>query len=155
MIASIQLECEASVEVRLVSSLEKHTREASSDGLDSMAFEQRKGNRIPLGGATGIIGMQMVSAVVNSQQSRGVARVLQDLVEIDHSIEFSAAAHPGVDFLTHAFFLGSIKSVRGRSEKRALERRVSGPNHSNSLLMGTRYELTIAGYHARGTYAFC
>jgi hypothetical protein len=35
------------------------TREASSDGLaiDLMAFEQRKGNRIPLGGATCIIRM--------------------------------------------------------------------------------------------------
>src|SRR5260370_11813305 len=99
-----------------------------------MAFEQRKGNRIPLGGATGIIGMQMVSAVVNSQQSRGVVRVLQDLVEIDHSIEFSAAAHPGVDLLTHAFFVGSIKGDRGRSEKRVLARLDWGPNPSYSPL---------------------
>src|SRR5258707_716289 len=96
----------------------------------------------------------MVSAVVNSEQPRRVARVSQDLVEIDHSIEFSAAAHPGVDLLTHAFFLGSIKGDQGRSEKRVLERRVSGPNHSNSLQMGTSYELTIAGYHAFGTYPF-
>jgi hypothetical protein len=42
-----------------------------------MAFQQRKGNRIPRGDVTSVIGMQMVSAVVNGEQSRWVARVLE------------------------------------------------------------------------------
>jgi len=50
-----------------------------------MTFEQREGDRTPLGDATRIVGMQVVSAVVSREQSRGVARVPQDLVEIDHS----------------------------------------------------------------------
>ena len=76
---------------------------------------QRKGNRIPRGDVTCIVGMQMVSAVVNREQSRWVARVLQNHVEIEDIIEFTAAAYPVVDLLTHDFFLGTLKGYRGRS----------------------------------------
>jgi hypothetical protein len=40
-----------------------------------VAFEQREGNGIPLGDATCIIGMQVVSAVVSGKQLCGVAGV--------------------------------------------------------------------------------
>src|ERR1700730_8753657 len=86
--------------------------------LGLMASQQRKGNRIPRGDVTCIIGMQMVSAVVNREQSRGVARVPQNHVEIENIIEFSAAAYPVVDLLPHDFFLGTIKGDRGRSFER-------------------------------------
>ena len=73
-----------------------------------MAFQQRKGNRIPRGDVTCVIGMQMVSAVVNGEQSGWVARVPQNHVEIEDIIEFTPAAYPVVDLLTHDFFLGTI-----------------------------------------------
>ena len=61
----------------------------------------------------------MVSTVINRGQSRWVARVPQNLVEIEDIIEFTAAAYPVVDLLTHDlthdFFLGTIKGDRVRS----------------------------------------
>src|SRR5215468_5825282 len=71
-----------------------------------MALEQREGNGIPLGNATRIIGMQVVSAVVFRKQLRGMAWVTQDHIEIDHTIEFTTAANPVVNLLTHGFPLG-------------------------------------------------
>jgi hypothetical protein len=38
-------------------------------------------------------------------------------VEIDHTIEFTAADDPGVDLLTHALFLGSVESDRSSFEQ--------------------------------------
>jgi hypothetical protein len=65
-----------------------------------MALEQRKGNGIPLGNATRIIGMQVVPAIVCRKQLRGMAWVTQDRIEIDHTIEFTTAANPVVSLLT-------------------------------------------------------
>src|SRR5260370_13872115 len=96
--------------------------------------------------------MQMIVGIVTREQPRGMARVPQNLVEIDHSIKLSAGADTGVDLLTHHFFLGGIKAERGRSEGRVLERWDRGPNDSNCLSMGARYELTIAGYYVLGTH---
>jgi hypothetical protein len=42
-----------------------------------------------------------------------MARVSQKLVEVDDSIEFSAAADPVVYLLTHSFFLDSKKVIGG------------------------------------------
>src|SRR6266852_5601393 len=98
--------------------------------------------------------MQVVSAVVNRAQSRRVARVPHNLVEIDHRIEFSASEYPFVDLLTHGFFLRSIERDLRRSEERVLERRIRRPNDSDSFFVRARYELAIAGYDAFGTNAF-
>jgi hypothetical protein len=92
--------------------------EASAElAVGLSAFEQSKGKCIPLGEAACVVGMQMVSAVVTREQLRWVARVAQDLVEIDHTIEFTAGANPIVDLLAHPFLLRREKSdrrVRGR-----------------------------------------
>src|SRR5690242_11442042 len=100
----------------------------------------------------------MVSTVVDREQSRRMARVSQHFVEIDYSIEFSAAAYPVIDLLTYDFFLGTIKGDWrrrfGKDQERVLERWVRRPNDSNSLLMGAPYEFTIAGYHALGSHPF-
>ena len=96
--------------------------------------------------------MQVVSAVVTREQLRGVARVPQNQVEIDHSIEFGAAQDPVVNLLTCGFPFGSIKSDCRFGERRVLKRRVRRPNDSNALLMGTRDELTIAGDNVLSAY---
>src|SRR5262249_59422084 len=97
----------------------------------------------------------MISAVVRRQQPRGLARVSQDLVKIDHRIEFTAAADPGIDLLTNEFFLWGVEADSGRVKGRVLERRVSRPNDSNSLFMCARYSLAVAGYLALGAHALC
>ena len=79
-------------------------------GAGLVGFEQCQGNRISLGEAPCIIGMQMVSTVVTWKQLRRVARVPQDRVEIDYRIEFTAAEDPLVNPLPLGFPLGSIKS---------------------------------------------
>ena len=78
-------------------------------------FQQSKGNRIPRGYVTCIVGMQMVSTVVNGEQSRWVVRVAQNQVKIEDIIEFTAAAYPVVDPLTDDFFLGTMKRDWRRS----------------------------------------
>src|SRR5580693_5047248 len=101
--------------------------------------------------------MQVVSTVVRRQDSRGVARVAHHCVEIDGSIEFFAVEYPGVDLLTHGFFIESKEgdlAELGILEKRLLEGWVGCPNDSNSILVGARYKLAIGGYDAFGTHAF-
>src|SRR5262249_46164667 len=96
----------------------------------------------------------MISAVVRRQQPRGPARVPQDLVKIDHRIEFTAAADPGIDLLTHELFLWGVEADSGRAKGRVLEGRDSRPNDSNSSFVCASYHLTIAGYQALGIHAF-
>src|SRR6266481_1985926 len=110
-----------------------------------MALEQRNGNGIALSNATRIIGMQVVSAVICMKQLRRMAWVTQDRIEIDHTIEFTTAANPVVNLLTHGFPLGSIKSGNQPFEGRVLKWRVCRPNDTNPVSMATRDELTIAG----------
>jgi len=62
-------------------------------------MKQRKRNRIPLGDVSCVIDVQMIPAVVIGQQLYGVARVVHRFVEIDHAIEFTAAADLDPDFL--------------------------------------------------------
>ena len=69
-------------------------------------MKQRKRNRIPLGDVSCVIDVQMIPAVVIGQQLCGVSRVVHRFVEIDHAIELTAAADPGVDFLTDFSFSG-------------------------------------------------
>jgi len=77
---------------------------------------------------------------------RPVARVTHGLVEIDHSIEFTAAVDPGVDLLAHALFLGGVKPVVKRAPKQGmLEGRNGCADDSDSLLVSARYQPTIAG----------
>lgn len=90
--------------------------------------------------------MQMVSAVVGGRDLRAVARVPHGLVEIDHSIKFTAAVDPGVDLFSHAFFLGGVKPVIERVAKQGM---LEGWNRcaddSDSLAVRACYQLTIAG----------
>jgi len=51
----------------------------------------------------------MISAVVFRKQPRWVTWVAQDRVKIDRAVEFLAASDPGLDLLTHSFFLGRAK----------------------------------------------
>jgi len=87
--------------------------------------KQRKRNRIPLGDVSCVIDVQMIPAVVSGQQLCGVARVVHRFVEIDHAIEFTAAADPSIDFLTDFFPSRECKSGRrkdrGRSRARTVE----------------------------------
>src|SRR5215472_132299 len=80
-------------------------------------FEQLERNRLPLGNISRVIDMQMVAAVVGGRQFGEVARVTHRFVEIDHSIKFTAAADPGVDLFSHAFFLRVVKPIIERVTK--------------------------------------
>src|SRR5262249_5773191 len=95
-----------------------------------------------------------VSAVVRRQQPRGPARVSQDLVKIDHRIEFTAAADPGIDLLTHELFLRGVEADSGRAKGRVLERRECWCCVCKFPSMRGRYQLAIAGYQALGARAF-
>ena len=78
-----------------------------------MPIEQRKRNRVPGRGVTCIVGMQMISAVVARKQSGRVVGITHNLIEIDHSIEFTIGSYSVVDLLTHDFLLRSVKAVVG------------------------------------------
>ena len=119
-----------------------------------MALEQRKGNGIPLGNASRIIGMQVVTAVVCRRQLRWMAWVTQDRIEIDHTIEFTTAANPVVNLLTYGFSLGCKKNGNQPFEGRVLKWRVCRPNDTNAVSMATRDELTIAGDDVLSTDLF-
>jgi len=59
----------------------------------------------------------MVAAVVGGQQFGEVVRVTHRRVEIDHAVKFTAAADPGVDLFSQAFFLGVVKPIIKRVTK--------------------------------------
>src|SRR5215469_9697063 len=114
-----------------------------------MALEQCKRNRLSLGTAACIVGMQMVSTVVCREQLRRVIRIAYNRIEINHAVEFFAAENPGVDLLSHPFFLRSVESDRRprrpQIQKRVFEWWVGRADDSNSFLMRPRNELPIAG----------
>lgn len=84
-----------------------------------MIFKQGKRNRISLRGASCIVRVQMIAAVISREQLSRVARVAQDLVEIDHRIKFAAATYPVVNLLAYCFSLGSVEGHgRPRLRKR-------------------------------------
>src|SRR5438445_309099 len=117
-----------------------------------MASEQCKRNRISLGAAACIVGMQMVSTVVIREQLRRVTRIADNRIEIHHAVEFFAAQNPGVDLLSHPFFRRSVESDRRpwrpQIQKRVFERGVRRADDSNALLMSPRNELTMAAPRA-------
>src|SRR5215471_14807043 len=97
----------------------------------------------------------MVSAIVSGQQLCRMAGVAHGLVKIDHSIEFTAAANPGINFLADLFFFWCVKAIEeGITKECMLKRWNCCPDGPNSLLVRTRYELTIAGYHMLCSHAF-
>src|SRR4029077_21287587 len=119
-----------------------------------MALEQCDRNRISLRTTACIIGMQMVSTVVIREQLRRVIRIAYNRIEIHHAIEFLAAENPGVDLLSHPFFLRSIESDRRprrpQIQKRVFERWVSRADDSNSFWMRQGNHLPIAGDNTFG-----
>src|SRR5215472_8373541 len=97
----------------------------------------------------------MVSTVVSGQNLRRMARVTYCFVEIDHSIEFAAAANPSVDFLADLFLLWCVKVIEEGITKECMFKRWNGrSDDANSLLVSPRYELPIAGYHILRSHAF-
>src|SRR5438270_2444867 len=108
-------------------------------------LEQCERNGGALSHVSCIIDMQVVAAVIAGEQSRRVARVSHHRVEIDHGIEFSPAANPGVELEAHAFFLGRRKADQRRRKDRTFERWNGRPKDSNTFLMRARDELTIPG----------
>src|SRR5580693_2783010 len=118
------------------------------------SVKQRKRNRIPRRRVTRVVGMQMISAVVFWKQTLGTLRVSQNLVEIDHPIEFSAFPYPRVELLAHTLLLGSIKADHRILEGRVLERRNRRGYDSNSFFMRPCYHLTIAGHQALSAHTF-
>lgn len=109
--------------------------------------KQRKRNDVPLGNRSRVVRVQVVPAVVPRQQSRGAGGIPYRSVEIDDSIEFTAAAHPRVDRLPGLLIIRTIKAVKeGLTEECLLEWRDRCSNRSNSVLVGARYKLSIARY---------
>src|SRR5580765_6798459 len=104
-----------------------------------MALEQSETNRISLGAAACIVGMQMVSTVVIREQLRRVTGIAYNRIKVHHAVEFFAAENPGVDLLSHPFFLQSVESARRsrrpQIQERVFERWVGRADDSNSLLM--------------------
>src|SRR5258707_14980121 len=134
-------------------------RPSASVESSLMALEQCERNRIPLGAAACIVGMQMVSTVVIREQLRRVTRIAYNRIEIHHAVEFFAAENPGVDLLSHPFFLRSVESDprprRPQIQKRVFERWVRRADDSNALLMSPRNELPIAGDNTFGCDPLC
>src|SRR5499433_687701 len=118
------------------------------------AAKQRQRNRIPLRDVTCVIHMQMIAAVESGKNLGRAVWVPHRRVEIDDGIEGAAAAYPVIVLLTDGFSFGGIELHIGLLEERVLKRRHSRPDDSNSLLMRTRDELTIAGYDVSGRYPF-
>jgi hypothetical protein len=77
--------------------------------LKSVNAEQSQGKRIPLGNAARVIGMHVIAAIINWEQSRRLARVAQNGVKIGDAIEFISTANPVVDLLADALLCGSVK----------------------------------------------
>src|SRR5580693_5796791 len=129
-------------------------RPSASVESSLVAVEQCQRNRISLGAAACIVRMQMVSTVVIREQLRRATRIAYNRVEIHHAVEFLAAENPGVDLLSHPFFLRSVESDprprRPQIQKRVFERWVRRADDSNSLLVRPRNELPIAGDNTFG-----
>ena len=69
-----------------------------------LTIKQRQRKRISLSDAARIVRVEVVSTVVTWTQLCWVIWVTQDLVKIDHGIEFAAAPNPVVYLLTNALF---------------------------------------------------
>src|SRR5262249_44081764 len=118
------------------------------------AAKQRQRNRIPLRDVTCVIHMQMIAAVESGKNLGRAVWVPHRRVEIDDGVEGAAAAYPVIDLLTDGFSFGGKELHIGLLEGRFLKRRQRRPDDSNSLLMRTRDELTIAGYNVSCRYLF-
>ena len=64
------------------------------DSNSLAAVEHAERNSLPRGGIPGIVGMQMVTAVVGRKQPGRVVGVAHGLVKINNSVEFAAGAVP-------------------------------------------------------------
>ena len=84
--------------------------------------------------------MQVVAAVVGGQETVGVGRIADDLVEVDDGIEVSGSANPGVNCLAIGFAQGAGVVVVG-----ADVRRDCGPVDAQLVGVGARDDLLVGG----------
>src|SRR5215470_14604127 len=100
-------------------------------------FEQREVKCVSLRDGAGVVGMDVVAAVVSRKELSRAARVPEEFVEIDDSVEFAATENPVVDLLAHGLLLGCIESDRFRRRSKlqegVFERAVGGSNDPDPL----------------------
>jgi hypothetical protein len=126
-----------------------------------MALERFKRNRLSLRAAPCILGMQMVSTVVNREQLRRMSRIACNRIEINHAVEFFAAENPGVDLLSHPFFLRSEESDRRprrpQIQKRVFERceKLKSIQEAVTLLSQCQYLRRTRAWHYCNPITVC
>src|SRR5262249_57938921 len=81
-----------------------------------------------------------------------MARVAQDCIEVDNTIELTTASNPIVNLLTDRFPFWNVKSSHQPLKPGALKWRVCRPNDLNTLLVGTCNQLTVAGNNILAGY---
>jgi hypothetical protein len=120
-----------------------------------------QGNRLSLRAAPCIVGMQMVSTVVSREQLRRMSRIAYNRIEINHAVEFFAAENPGVDLLSHPFFLRSVQSDRRprrpQIQKRVFERceKLKSIQEAVTLLSQCQYLRRTRAWHYCNPITVC
>jgi hypothetical protein len=105
--------------------------------------------------------MQMVSTVVSREQLRRMSRIAYNRIEINHAVEFFAAENPGVDLLSHPFFLRSVQSDRRprrpQIQKRVFERceKLKSIQEAVTLLSQCQYLRRTRAWHYCNPITVC
>jgi hypothetical protein len=105
--------------------------------------------------------MQMVSTVVSREQLRRMSRIAYNRIEINHAVEFFAAENPGVDLLSHPFFLRSVESDRRprrpQIQKRVFERceKLKSIQEAVTLLSQCQYLRRTRAWHYCNPITVC
>lgn len=75
----------------------------------------RIAHRVP-----GIARMKLIPALINGQEARGIRRVANRDIEVDHGVEFAARSDEGVQGLALRLALGGVikRALEGRSASR-------------------------------------
>jgi hypothetical protein len=103
----------------------------------------------------------MVSTVVSREQLRRMSRIAYNRIEINHAVEFFAAENPGVDLLSHPFFLRSVQSDRRprrpQIQKRVFERceKLKSIQEAVTLLSQCQYLRRTRAWHYCNPITVC
>ena len=106
--------------------------------------EQPHGDGLGQRGGAGVVGVQVVAAVVAGEQLLGSVRIAQRRVEVDDRVVLAAGADPAVDGLPGGLVLRTVEA-----EGVALERGDGTAEDLQAAFMGAGDELALAADDVR------
>src|SRR5215475_3136716 len=100
--------------------------------------EENEGKGVGFDGAAGVVGMEVVAAVVSGEELRGTGRVAQNFVQIDDGIEFAATKNPGIDPLARGFAPCCVEIIDEAFERGMFECRIGCADDANTFFVSAR-----------------